>query len=573
LNRTLAGKVWRGVGAIFDYHLSPKRFVSIILAVIFMILIGVYGVSAQDAGIYNDGETGAFDRENGRYIAERETSGGEKITAEIGVTSEFSASGAYYIENNKLNGAFEEWLGVYVRGYLGAALSYGFELGVAPLYVNYPFLGYYQTNVDDDANKVPVYGMPPAYFPYAYKGRWDGFVFNTNNLQASGPSGLPEDIAFGFSMLCEISGSAVQDIVHFSAGRKEREFAAMIDGGSLVLNKFAQPFWGIDFTIQPFSWLGLSSVTGILEYFDMSGIQISSKTFQNAFSLTMIEMNHKNYVRFNIGTSSVWPKRFEPAYLFPLIDKMLYQNNIGDFDNIGLFGGIKLQKPGLGYFWTAFFIDEINFEPDFFILDREMYAYQTGVSIALPRLLFGSLNISYTKIEPYCYTHTRLDNTPWYNGIPMEEAYMNHGSGLGYYLPPNSDEIKLKFQYMPFIDTMFHAQFQMIRHGAVTGESAVDGSSHWSELGKNRSENPALRKFFLHDGAYNWSYILKSGAVYKLKNYPVTFSLESGFVISYWTNINGPANNGAAHDYHIIDSNEYPKSTGLITAMSIRVFK
>lgn len=289
----------------------------------------------------------------------------------------------------------------------------------------------------------------------------------------------------------------------------------------------------------------------------------------------MVEFNYKNYIHFDFGDSAVWPKRFELGYLFPLIGNMLYQNNVGDFDNIGLFADLKLQKPGLGSIWMSVFIDEINFEDNFFSLDREMYAYQAGAKLSLPWINFGTLTLSYTKIEPYCYTHITVDKTPWYDGIAMEEAYMNHGYGMGYYLPPNSDEVRLRFDFAPYINTMFNAQFQMIRHGADYGSSAVDGSSYLSELaGSDRSENPALRKHFLHDGAYQWFYIIKAGAKHKLSKYPIEFSLEAGFVFSYWTDLDdGSANDGESHSYHVTDSAEYPKQNGIIATLGLRIFR
>lgn len=521
-------------------------------------------------------ESGGFDWGRGAIVFKGETKSGSPISAEFGFFSDFSASGAYYFEQNEASGAFEEWIKARIRGDLGAHLSYYFDIGIALLYVDRPYLGTYRPDVDSEAT-VKTFGSPSAYFPYTYRSSWDGWLFDINNLSTGGPTGWPNTVGLGFTTRFEISGSALDDIILFSFGRREREIAAMTEGSSLVLNKFAQPFWGIDLTIRPFSWFGIYSLTGILEYFDSDGIQESSKTFQNAFSITMFDINYKKYIHIDFGTTAVWPKRFELAYLFPLVYQLLYQNNVGDFDNIGSFADIKLQKPGLGFIWASFFLDEMNIadKGNIFILDREMYAYQAGASVVLPKLSFGKLTLSYTKIEPYCYTHNPLNNTPWYNGIGMEENYVNHGYGLGYYLPPNSDEIKLRFDMVPAPDTFAHAQFQMIRHGADYGASQVDGSSYWSQLSPDgRSEKPHLRKYFLHDGAYQWFYILKAGGKHKLKRLPVEFSAEAGIIISYWTDIiNGSNTDGESHPYHIIDTAEYPKRTGIVMNLSISVFK
>jgi hypothetical protein len=522
---------------------------------IILLLTVVIALYAEDGGIPEPAASPAED--------------GTKFSINIGVHSNFDGSGAVYFENGEVYGGFDEWVNAHINGDIGEYISYSFSIGVSLLAANRPYLGKYQTNVDSQ-DSFDVYGAPLGYFPYTYRSQWDGFVFPITALNAAGPSGWPDNLSIGFSLLCEISGSAFNDALTWSLGRRNREIAGMVEGGSLVLNKFAQPFFGIELSFSPFPWFGVSSLVGMLEYFDSQGIQESSKTFQNAFSVSMVEFNYLNYFHIDVGATAVWPKRFELGYLFPLLSPLLYQNNIGDFDNIGLFGSVKLQKPGLGFLWASLFIDEINFEKDFFTLDREMYALQAGMRVSLPILAFTSLVISYTKIEPYCYTHHKT-NVPWYNA-PMEEASMNHGYGLGYYLPPNSDELKVLFQTMLNISTTLNAQFQMIRHGADYGTRAVDGSSYLSELGGDRSENPMLRKFFLHDGAYQWFYILKAGVKHKLRNLPLELSLESGIVFSYWTDINASPNDGSSHPFQITDNVNYPKRTGIIAHIGIKIF-
>jgi hypothetical protein len=153
---------------------------------------------------------------------------------------------------------------------------------------------------------------------------------------------------------------------------------------------------------------------------------------------------------------------------------------------------------------------------------------------------------------------------------------MNNGAGLGYYLPPNADELLLRFDAMPAAKTQVHAQYQMIRHGADHGPQAVDGSSLYSELAPaDRSENSVLRKYFLHDGAYQWTHILKIGIsrTFASKNtIPVKLFAEAGVVFSYYTDIDGPANSGRSSAYKIIDTPDYPQSTAFIATIGIRIF-
>ncbi|MCL2244673.1 MAG: hypothetical protein FWC03_09445 [Treponema sp.] len=516
-------------------------------------------------------QSGSWDPSRGVYTIQNETKNGIQLSTEIGVSYKLTGAGAFFIEQREFSGGFDGWINAHIGGDIGNTVSYYFEIGVGLLSAERRYLGEYQLKVDN-SETAGIYSWPSAYFPYAYHGQWDGFVFPLDRLSAGGPTGWPDTLSIGFNMLGEITGAAFDNTLLWSLGRKRREWAAVSDGSSLVLNETAQPFLGVELLFRPFPWFSFSSLTGMLEYFSSKGIKTSAETFQNAFSLSMLDIDITKYVHINFGTTVIWPKRFELGYLFPLIDNMLYQNFIGDFDNAGLFGSIKLQMSGVGFLWASFFLDEMNFEENFFKLDRQMYALQAGLKAVLPMLPFASVDLSYTKIEPYCYTHQKTA-VPWYS-VPMEQAYVNHGYGLGYYLPPNSDEIKLKMQMMPSFGTLLNIQFQMIRRGADYGDSAVDGSSYLSELAESgRSSNPGLRKYFLQDGAYQWLYIIKGGLTHNFSRLPLELYVEAGVVFSYWTDIDGNANDGAPHPYRIIDTDTYPQRTGLIANIGIQIYR
>ena len=129
-------------------------------------------------------------------------------------------------------------------------------------------------------------------------------------------------------MLPELAGTLLGDHVFYRMGRLDREWAGQTSGSSLVFNQSAQPFLAIETTISPFSWLNFSSLTGVLEYhdaLDAAGLTESAKTSQNAFSINQFEFNYKSYVHFDIGSTAVWPKRFELGYLYPLASNFLYQ--------------------------------------------------------------------------------------------------------------------------------------------------------------------------------------------------------------------------------------------------------
>ncbi|GHV77110.1 hypothetical protein AGMMS49942_19310 [Spirochaetia bacterium] len=530
-----------------------------------------------------------FNLSRGVYQFKRKTvSGAGDFSAALGVKHETLFSGALYTgEDTDFYWGTENWLSVYFNGDLGSHFSYQFLVSGGIMRSPREELGKYNTyyakysnrNAVDLAHqneRIITYSEPLAYFPYTYKKRWDT-IWSFQQVDASGMISWPQSNSLGYSMMPEMGGAFLGDHITYRIGRIDREWGAMSNGNSLVFNSAAQPFLAFEATATPFSWLNFSALTGVLEYNNTGGITVSSASNQNAFSQGMVEVNIKNYVHVDFGSSVIWPKRFELGYLFPLADNFFYQNNIGDFDNLAFFGNIKGQYPGIANLWFSLFLDEINPESGIFKMDRAMFAYQAGTTVPLPipALSFGSLTLSYTKIEPYVYTHPK-QFVPWYGDTPMEQAYTNNGKGLGYYLPPNSDELKLRFEAMPEINTRVNVQYQMIRHGADFGPHAVDGSSYLSELDpEGRSDKAVLKKFFLEDGAYQWLHIIKVGAEYSFPikgATPFTVFGEAGVVISYFTDIAGDANSGSAFSYSVVDTDVYPKSTGFILTLGIRIF-
>jgi hypothetical protein len=348
----------------------------------------------------------------------------------------------------------------------------------------------------------------------------------------------------------------------------------MSHGSSLTFHQMARPFLAMEFEFSPVSWFGISSLTGVLEYFNAEGIYESPWTSQNAFSITMFQFRYKNYFFLDFIDAAIWPKRFELAYASPISNSFFSQNNIGKFDNMALAISAKVQYPGLGNVWVSLFVDEMQITNNLYELDRTMLALQTGMQFPLPFLSFTSLKLSYTIVNPYNYTHHR-NYLPWYGDNKMEKAYTNNGVCLGYYLPPNSDELLVKFITMPARNLTTEFQYQMIRRGADFGPSAVDGSNIYSELDpKSRDgSNPVLKRFFLGDGAYQWMHILKIRAEWAIPKIPIALFTEAGTLISYFTDIEaGKANSGKSYPYKKVDTADYRKSNAFIFSVGFKVF-
>jgi len=510
------------------------------------------------------------------------------FSAEFGFGANLIFAGGIYSGGRNFYPATDSMLSAYLKGDLGSNISYGFTISGGVFQSPRKLLGNYHTYSagfnNDGAGPYPdmpwykdqviiTYSEPLAFFPYTYKKNWDGSVWFTTNISDSGHEGWPQELSIGFSMIPEFAGTFLNGHISYRIARLDREWGGMTNNGSLVLNQSAQPFLAGEVTFTPFSWLSFSSLTGVLEYNNTKNIKNSAATSQNAFSIVMLEANYKNYFHIDFGSTALWPKRFEIGYLFPFADNFLYQNDIGDFDNMSMFLNLQGQFPGLGKLWFSLFLDEVNPEAGFFEKSREMYAYQVGATAQIPGLPFSSFTVSYTKNEPYNYTHTR-ELVPWYGDLPMETSYTNNGKSLGHYIPPNSDEILIRFDTMPIVRSLVSLQYQLIRHGADYGDRAVGGSSLLSELDPFGRENKFnLKKYFLHDGAYQWMHIFKLKGEYSFNGLkvPIKAFCELGMVYSYFTDIQGAVNSGSM-PYSIIETPVYPHSLGLIGVLGVKIF-
>jgi hypothetical protein len=509
------------------------------------------------------------------------------LTLNAGINGQLEGSAGYHSSLDDVFFGGEVWLRVFLNGDIGNNVSWEFAgeggLMAAPRHLigekayNTYYEGFYKEPPDGKPysefqnQKIDIYSEPLTHFPYTYKKRWDGSVFFFSNLDTF--AYWPETVAGAYNLLSELTASFLDDKLIIRLGRlPSREWGSTSLGSSLSLNQMARPFLGIEAEFRPFSWFGYSSMTGFLEYFNTEDIKKSASSFQNAYSIALLQFNYKSYLFLDVGEAVIWPKRLELGYISPITNSIFYQNNIGDFDNMSMILNIKAQYPGLGNLWFSLFWDEAYWVPDAYELDRTMLVLQGGATISLPFLSFSSLKLSYTKVNPYSYTHNRNFN-PWYGDTPMETSYTNNGVSLGYYLPPNSDEILVRFKTMPAKNIIANLQYQMIRHGADFGSSAVDGSNILSELDPDgRDSNIILKRYFLRDGAYQWMHIIKLGGEWSLSKAPLAFYAEAGTVISYFTNIEGPANNGRADSYSIIDTTEYPKSTNFIARLGVKIF-
>lgn len=492
-----------------------------------------------------------------------------------------------YADNNQNSIAFEIYDLIGLMGNLGQKLSYSISIVGGGSRVPLELLGddysigtwLYNRTSNTSPRTIKTF-RNNSFLPYRYSKFWDGSCYHISAMDAGGLEGWADSLAMSFGMSGEIHLSLYENAIELGIARKKREWGAMDNGSSLILNSHARPFLAAEASFKPFKFLSLSTLTGIMEmphqeYINKSAWylinedgSISSKGtdedsffFQNALTITMVNLKFKNF-QFDFGSTSIWPKRLEFGYAFPLIDKVVYQNNIGDNDNIGVFTNTKFILPEYGSAWLSLYLDEIDsFTTKFWEKTRAMFAFQTGIKANIPKLPFATIAFRYTKVEPYCYTHHSINYTPWYNHY-VSESYTNNGECIGYYLAPNSDEFYFCFDSNPSIYSKLNIEYQLIRHGVDWGSGAVPGSNLYSELPNDTRDD--MYKYFLKDGTYEWTSVIAVNYSYNLRkfNLPASVNIGLGYIYDWFTQINGEPGPDAKFEY--VNNEEYKKKNGVV---------
>ncbi|MCR4734780.1 MAG: hypothetical protein K5829_07255 [Treponema sp.] len=538
------------------------------------------------------------------------------VTLDVDLSTNGFFSGGIYSNSGNNSFGYETYETLDIKGDLGKNISYramGYvgatEMPMTKLGtydIGYWWYDFENINSEEEKAKAAVRYIDTyrnySVLPYSYKKFWDGSVYYIDGgLNAAGLTGWAFQDAIGLGMQGEIRASFHNNLIEFSLGRVNREWAAMDNNSSLVLNSNAHPFFAVEASAHPFEWISFSTLTGFLEFpnrdymvsnaWYLTGgngndeeALAETKTsvhdsyfYHNLFSIGMLDVDLK-YLHWDFGSAVVYPNRFELGYAFPLIDRVVYQNNVGDYDNLSLFTNLKVKYPGLGFVWGSFYLDEMNsLSAKIFTATRCMFAYQAGTKILFPWLSFGSFSFRYTKVEPYCYTHQALSSSqsqPYYPDY-LAESYTNNGESIGYYLPPNADEFFVRFDTKPFAASSFALQYQLIRHGVDWGADAnmYSGSSIYSEL-PTGSLRGQLSKYFLKDGTYEWMNIVSLSGSYDLKRHGIPLFLYAtvGYVNNWFTSIGSqtPSKNAKYEKYN---TDEYKDTQGVVISVGFKAFK
>jgi hypothetical protein len=172
------------------------------------------------------------------------------------------------------------------------------------------------------------------------------------------------------------------------------------------------------------------------------------------------------WLDLTVYENMLYGKRFEPLYLLPISPYMISQQlvGVGD-DNLQMGFSFKI-RPGKQLSWASnFFLDDAHFN-DLVRLQFDTkirIAVQTGISWVPPNPFVRTIQLDYTIVTPYMYTHSdsSSDNINYQN-------YTNNGKNLGASIPPNSDRITLTGKFkLPVENLRIDTSFVFMRHANV----------------------------------------------------------------------------------------------------------
>ncbi len=338
---------------------------------------------------------------------------------------------------------------------------------------------------------------PEAFPPFELTKTWDGFHIWFDEAGSVVSDGTGPSPGISFRSLPALSLDVFDQTATIQFARIRREWG--IGEGSLSLSSTARPILAVSGGIHPFPWANLSFLTGSLgDWRDPFG-------GQTMLSLHRLELFPFEWLYLSAWESVVWAKRMELIYLNPLMIYAIGQRILGDLDNIALGGEVAVTIPPYVRLYASLFIDEIALSPldQLFTRANNQFAWQAGAKAAVPLVPWSLFIVQYTKIEPYCYTHYP-QSLPQYVS-PVDIGFANDGENIGYHLPPNSDELLVRFS-ASLAGWEAAVQYQLVRHG--TGDhllGQIEGDMDIPLIYDPASPYPP--KSFLNDGIYEWLHI------------------------------------------------------------------
>ncbi len=372
-----------------------------------------------------------------------------------------------------------------------------------------------------------------AFLPYTFTKTWDHPHYDVEDRSDRSY----EEFAISNRSREEITAAVDNGESFIRLGRFRRDWGP--GENSLLLSGTARPFLGIDTGLRFGDIAYLSTTTGSLG----KTVSDNSDSEQKMISAHKLTISPVPWLSLSAWESVIFGKRLELAYLSPVSLYIVSQMGIaGDKDNSTMGFDFTANFTPIGKFYGSVFIDEIehNRIGRLFTYPKNMFACYAGFRAAVPGAPFGLVTFQYTKLEPFVYTHYEQEY-PFYD-IPININYTNDGESLGYPLPPNSDEFKVLFSFLPSTRLEVDLGMSYIRHGnnpnAPDTDYLIMGDIEKPLFYENMDDYPD--KDFLNDGIYEKIFSITGKISYKFEDLPLKVYAGYGFSYSINTgNITG----------------------------------
>jgi hypothetical protein len=425
---------------------------------------------------------------------------------------------------------------VYLRGDLAPWLSYSGSTGGT----------YDRVGLDTGAPATKPKALQyPAFVPYGFTKEWDAYHQNFfGDPRIITEPYLPHPTA-SYDLSTDIGAQFREDSITVRFANLRREWG--LGDGSLTLSGTARPFLGGELHARLAPWIAIHHITGGLSDWsrEPSGYYSYPEpatplelSYQKLYTLQRLELFPWPWLYASASSSVIGARRLELGYMAPLLFALLWQNTIGDLDNVGVCVDLAATLPRWGRVYFSFYADEVadvNSLVKLFTRPRNMFALQAGLKVPIPGLPFTGLTFQYTRIEPFTYAHYPT----WFadSRLPVETSYTHDGENLAYALYPNSDEFLVKIWSLPLPRLQAALEYRLVRHGDNPlnnpGDLVILGRPE-AYLDYTKGLDSYPDKYFLHDGLYDFNHIVTLAGSYALPWFPATVSLSYSFVYTFW---------------------------------------
>jgi|GEM_PF-6082833 len=427
--------------------------------------------------------------------------------------------------NNYKDYYFHNFINFYVQGDLSKFFSYFLSASI-----NFARVGF------------------NAFGQYDFTKQWD--IFSSDVLEPSGTDGkfkkLPTGLKPAFSTNIGIDLSAYFfeneknhniDQLGVRVMRYRRDYGSNL--ASLTLSKTARPFLGVELMYRPIKEVAFTHMFGSLDNWQKED-RDTDITHQKLFNMQKLEYYPISQLYFSLSGAVVSSKKFELGYLVPMLYSMMYQNVIGDWDNVALEFEVFGIIPYVGKIGLSLFADEFAFSSIYYNvteMPRSQVAFSVFFQFPIPKAPFSNFNFQYTYISPFTYTHypTLYPSSR----LPVDTSWNHDNENLGYNLPPNSDEFLFSFFVYATSKIFLKTTYKFIRHGdsyRPQNEPYLHGDiNKYIDYGYVENGNyPA--KSIGKNGIYDYTHTLSFDFNYEFFDIPIIINLNYTFTYTHYDN-------------------------------------